>query len=183
VPRKLAPASHGPGQSRSAIPRGAKPVDRGDRSCAKTRQRLECPHLAARSVRARTSTATSRCRSGPWALRSPTRLQASTLWESSSARSTASHRPIPAPARKARPALTDRAAHDPVPIANFSEDLRPSDSLASRCHHVGLTAKQVQIHRAMVRGVEKSTADAMKAREATLNSRSLGASLRRRPHT
>jgi len=96
--------------------------------------------------------------------------------------------PDPFSRDEAEAIIADMAANYPAPIANYVEfkffsGLRTSESFGLHWRDVDLSDKHVLIHRAIVRGVEKSNTKTNEARQVTLNSRSLAALQRQRKHT
>ena len=84
--------------------------------------------------------------------------------------------------------IVDMTVHYPAPIANYIEfkffsGLRTSESFGLHWRHVDLAGKHFLVHRAIVRGVEKSNTKTNTARHVALNSRSLAALQRQRKHT
>lgn len=96
--------------------------------------------------------------------------------------------PDPFSRDEAEAIIADMAANYPAPIANYVEfkffsGLRTSESFGLHWRDVDLSDKHVLIHRAIVRGVEKSNTKTNEARQVTLNSRSLAALQRQRKYT
>ena len=84
--------------------------------------------------------------------------------------------------------LADMAAHYPAPIFSYVEfkffsGLRTSESFGLHWQDVDFSGKHVLVHRAIVRGVEKSNTKTNVARRVELNSRSLAALKRQRKFT
>lgn len=96
--------------------------------------------------------------------------------------------PDPFSREEAEAILADMVRHYPAPIANYVEfkfftGLRTSESFGLYWSDIDLSARQAQIKRAIVRGLEKDSTKTHTVRLVTLNSRSLAALQRQRAHT